>query len=253
MMSKFLPFEEALAVARSLTLASKMEWNVWCKEGMRPAYLPAGPHTVYKEAGWQGWVHWLGSGNIKKPSKFAPFDQALTFAQSLGLAGKAEWHAWCKEGRRPPNVPSDPAQVYKDAGWQGWGHWLGTGNTKAATGCFLPFADALDVARSLNLANMREWKVWCKEGRRPPNVPADPPKTYKNAGWQGWGHWLGTGNTRNTTQSLPFAEALEVARSLNLANQFEWRTWCKEGMRPAYLPADPGQTYKSAGWQGWVH
>ena len=40
-MSKFLPFNEAVAVARSLGLASVFEWRVWCKEGMRPPNVPS--------------------------------------------------------------------------------------------------------------------------------------------------------------------------------------------------------------------
>ena len=60
--------------------------------------------------------------------KFLPFSEALPLARSLGLANRAEWLAWCKEGMRPPNVPSNPQAVYKHDGWQGWGQWLGTGN-----------------------------------------------------------------------------------------------------------------------------
>ena len=42
---------------------------------------------------------------------------------------------------------------------------------------FLPFEEALAVARSLGLAGMsgvKEWKVWCKAGGCPPNVPRCP-------------------------------------------------------------------------------
>ena len=53
-MSKFLPFEEALAVARSLGLASVFEWREWCKEGMRPPNVPSTPNRTYKDGGWQG-------------------------------------------------------------------------------------------------------------------------------------------------------------------------------------------------------
>ena len=35
-MRKILPLEEAFAVARSLELAGKVEWQLWCKEGLRP-------------------------------------------------------------------------------------------------------------------------------------------------------------------------------------------------------------------------
>ena len=92
---------------------------------MRPRNVPARPDQVYKDSGWQGWVHWLGSGSSKKASKkaskFAPFNQALTHARSLNLATRTEWKAWCKEGMRPPNVPSNSQRTHKesDDGWQG--------------------------------------------------------------------------------------------------------------------------------------
>ena len=62
-------------------------------------------------------------------------------------------------------------------------------------------------------------------------MPSRPNVTHKDGGRQGWGHWLCTGNTQfGAKQFLPFAEALAVARSLNLANQFEWQQRCEEGM-----------------------
>ena len=64
-------------------------------------------------------------------SKFLPYAEALAVAQSLRLANRKEWHAWGKEGLRPANVPAAPDQTYKHDGWEGWGHWLGTGNAHA--------------------------------------------------------------------------------------------------------------------------
>ena len=79
------------------------------------------------------------------------------------------------------------------------------------------------MARSLELVSSTEWRLWCKEGMRPLGVPSAPDKTYKGGGWQGWGHWLGTGTQSSKTKEfLPFAEALAVARSLGLANTIEW-------------------------------
>ena len=89
--------------------------------------------------------------------KFLPFDEALVVARSIGLASSREWVAWGKEGMRPPNVPGDPSKVFKHDGWQGWGHWLGTGNNH--TKQFLPFEEALGAAQSLGLANAREWQA----------------------------------------------------------------------------------------------
>ena len=94
--------------------------------------------------------------------KFLPFDEALGVARSLNLANRFEWQQWCKEGMCPPNVPSNPHRTYKDGGWQGWGHWLGTGNTKCGTEQFLPFEEALAMAHSLGLASQKEWYAWSK-------------------------------------------------------------------------------------------
>ena len=128
----------------------------------------------------------------KAAESFLPFSGALVVARSLGLNGKEAWKAWCKEGMRPPNVPSRPDDIYEGGGWQGWGHWLGTGNAKGGhqAAHFLPFKKALTVARSLGLSSRVAWRAWCKNGMRPPNVPADPCKAYKDGGWEGWAHWL---------------------------------------------------------------
>ena len=125
--SKFLPFVHAHTYALSLKLKSKQAWEVWRKTGARPPNIPSNPDRVYQNGGWQGWGHWLGSSN-QKTKVFLPFDQAHAYALSLELKGVSGWNAWRKSGGRPANVPSTPEQVYKTDGWQGWGHWLGTGN-----------------------------------------------------------------------------------------------------------------------------
>ena len=55
--------------------------------------------------------------------------------------------------------------------WKG-SHWLGTGTQKNRGQSFLPFDQALRVARSLRLVSEKEWSAWCRSGSRPANVPA---------------------------------------------------------------------------------
>ena len=100
---------------------------------------------------------------------------------------------------RPPNMPSTPQSTYKDAGWQGWGHWLGTGTKQHQKKSFLPFDEALLVARSLRLLSQAEWRAWCRSGSRPANVPAAPDKAYVHNGWMGWTHWLCHANLDTAT------------------------------------------------------
>ena len=254
---KFLPFEKALLCARALQLKSNREWREWRKREARNANIPAAPEHVYKHGGWQGYGHWLGTGNVgmRKDQEFLPFKKALLYARTLMLKSQKEWQDWAKTGVRPANIPSAPHKIYKHDGWQGYGHWLGTGNLVGGKLAFLPFKKAREYARTLKLKSKKEWKDWAKTGDRPANVPSHPDRIYQHDGWQGYGHWLGTGNVgvRKDQLFLPFKKALVYARSLKLKNVKEWKDWAKIGVRPANIPSAPDATYTHDGWQGYGH
>jgi len=193
---------------------------------------------VYKDGGWQGWGHWLGTGNL-------PFKEALVFARSLKMHSRQAWQSWSAKGLRPVNVPACPCQVYKNSGWQGWGHWLGTGTAKRGPEQFLPFTEALAMARSLKLPGQKQWKLWSKSGARPAGMPSAPDRTYRLDGWEGFGHWLGTGNRLHQVKAfLPFQEALVLARSLHLDSPASWSARSrKEFLRARNVPVDPSRSY----------
>ena len=157
-MKDFLPFLRALEHARSLKLKNVKEWEAWSKSGNRPAYVPSNPRVTYKHEGWQGWGHWLGTGNVgvKKDQQFLPFKKALLHARSLKLKTQKEWMQWCTSGEREANVPSAPNTTYKHDGWQGYGHWLGTGNVAPKDQQFLPYKKALLYARYLELKTQKQ-------------------------------------------------------------------------------------------------
>ena len=208
-------------------------------------------------------------------SKFLPFKHALLHARSLDLNSAKEWVAWCKSGAREANIPSHPDRSYKHDGWQGYGHWLGTGTVSLQNQKFLPFKKALLHARSLKLTRAQEWEAWCRSGARPPSIPTNPNQTYKHDGWQGYPHWLGTGHGGNGRQLssregyghwlgtgslvgtkrdfLPFNKALVYARSWKLEAKSEWEAWAKSSSRPANVPSRPEHTYAHDGWQGYGH
>ena len=87
---KILPFTKALLYAR-LTLKSNSEWRVWCKSEAREANIPSIPDRIYKLDGWQGYGHWLGTGNVApKDKQFLPFKKAMLCVRSLKLKGRLE-------------------------------------------------------------------------------------------------------------------------------------------------------------------
>ena len=122
-------------------------------------------------------------------------------------------------------MPSAPDKTYKHDGWQGYGHWLGTGNLAGGKLAFLPFKKALLYARTLKLKSIKEWRDWAKTGARPANMPSAPDKTYKHDGWQGYGHWLGTGNLAGSKLAVPAVqEGAAVCTHTQAERHKEWKT-----------------------------
>ena len=58
---------------------------------------------------------------------FRSFKEARIFTRSLKLKNDVEWKLYCKSGKKPSDIPSEPKKVYKDKGYLNLGDWLGTG------------------------------------------------------------------------------------------------------------------------------
>ena len=67
----------------------------------------------------------------KRPRLHRPFAQALEYVRSLGLANQSGYRERSKLIGWPADVPREPARVHRDSGWQGFEHWLGTGEHAA--------------------------------------------------------------------------------------------------------------------------
>ena len=255
-----MPFARALAFARSLTLSGQKDWKSWCQSGARPIDIPRHPDRWYQASGWQGWTHWLvptafqavvsvSSHQQPEPHEvdhFLPYVKALDIARSLKLGSEKEWHAWCRGGARPANMPPAPHRAYHKTGWKGYAHWLHGDACNITT--FLPFLEAHALATALRLPTKLAWDAWCVTSARPHNLPGQPNDIYRNDGWQSWAHWLGPGIT-----VVPFEEALAVARSLGMGTRKQWRAWCKTNARPANVPSKPEVVYKTCGWRNFAH
>jgi len=203
----YRPFEEAREYIIGLGLRNNEEWRKYCKgllseKGVLPTDIPMTPRQTYKNQGWQGMGDWLGTGNVANfLREYLPFEEAREFARGLGLKNRHEWRKFCKgllpeKGLRPNDIPANPNQTYKNEGWKGFGDWLGTGNVFPFIHEYLPFEEAREFARGLELRNQKEWFKFRKgellvKGTLPSDIPANPNRTYETQGWKGWGDWLG--------------------------------------------------------------
>jgi hypothetical protein len=198
------------------------------------------------------WADFLGDGNIATQKvKYKAFEDARDYARGLGLLGKSEWESFRKNNSLPIDIPSTPSRTYKDKGWQGFGDWLGTGNTATHKRNYKSFNDAKDYVNTLGIKNHLEWIKYVKDKKLPKDIPSNPNLVYKNDGWIGYGDWLGTGVISSTNKRfVSFSEAKNFVKKQKIKGQNDWVNFCKQGFRPSDIPSNPQKQYCDE-WKGW--
>ena len=265
-MRTYRPFQQARIYARSLGLASQAEWYAFVQgrlpgKGTLPPDVPKIPHQAYGKAGWTTWGDFLGTGNVAHHQRtYRPFRQARAYARSLGLASRAEWQALCcaRTGNRrtlPLDIPTVPERVYAGRGWAGYGDWLGTGRVRSSNYQYRSYADACAFVRALGIRTYDEWWAYCRgelseHGRRPLDIPSNPPRAYREQGWVSWGDFFGTGNIQHSRirrRSFPAMRAF-VSR-LGLPTGAEFVRAKRDGRIPKHIPTRIDQ---HPDWKGWA-
>ena len=211
------------------------------------------PPHIYKNE-WKGWGNWLGSGNIAPSDRvFLSYSKSKQFVSKLGLKNWNDWSNYCKSGKNPPDIPSNPNKSYKKQ-WRGWGDWLGTGYVANQNREFRSFKNARGYIQSLRLESKAGWGKYSRSARKPKDIPSNPSHIYKKQ-WRGWGDWLGTGRIADQDKVYrSFEEAKKFVRSLRLQNTIQWDDYCKSGKKPEDIPANAPQTYKDkwTWWSDWL-
>lgn len=267
---KFRPFNEALSFVHTLGLKTQGEWKEYCQgklpeKGFKPDDIPANPNITYKKNGWENYGHWLGTGYISpRYRQYKTYEEARDFARPLGLENYKDWRTYC-EGKildkpsKPDDIPAKPDGTYKNEGWISWSDFLGTDNVSHGKKRFLPYEEAKIFVMQLKFRNQSEWKAYCKGthplfGKKPDNLPKAPDHFYED--WETWGEWLGSGYVACSRRKYrSFEEAREFVRALGLTGQKQWRQYTKGLIKelpplPKDIPANPNQTYKDNGWNG---
>lgn len=117
---------------------------------------------------------------------------------------------------------------------------------------WMPFEEAREFVKKLNLNNRGEWLEYCDSGNKPFNIPTYPNEKYDGEGWISWGDWLGSGYIATTLREvIDFEKARDYVRKLNLKNKNEWSEYCNSGLKPTDIPNDPRSKYKNEGWISW--
>ena len=242
----FLPFSKARDSARSSGITSIREWKKIAKEKRLPVGVPTHPEQVYRKEGWISWPDWLGT-TIKK---IWDFEKARDYVRRLNIKRVETWREYCKSGKKPEEIPSNPDRTYKNEGWKGWPNFLGTKTIATQKRLFRPFNEAREYARSLKLPDQKSWKNYIKKENFPLDIPKYPNEVYKEE-WISWPNFLGTKTiTYKDRKYLPFEQAREEVRKLGLKSATYYHKYHNKN-RPKLLPYHPKRIYKSQEWQSW--
>ena len=250
----WMPFEEARNIAQSFKLKNWNEWRLLDKSKM-PLNIPHEPNSVYVNKGWVNWGHWLGTNNTSTHNrKYLSFNEARKFVRGLKLKNGAEWKRFCKSKNMPSNIPVSARKVYKEDGFISMDDWLGTGKVSKMKRRYLSYEDAQKVVATLNLKSEKDWNEKVMNKELPLNIPSKPYRTYKDMGWKGMGHWLGTGRVANFNKVYRhYSLARKYALKLNLKSRTEWVKLYKSGVIPKDIPISVESSYKNKGWLSWKH
>ena len=254
---KWMNYKDAKAYARKRKFKNQKEYYASAKKEDWPKGLPKSPGGVYKKE-WKGWGDFLGTGNVSK-GDFLDYNKCKNFVISLNLESSDAWEKYKnnelveKVGIFPKNIPKAPSLYYKNNGWEGWGVFLGTGRIATQNREYKTFTEARKFARSLNLKNRSEWRLYCynkinKRKKLPNDVPIKPEKVYKNSGWAGYTDWLGAIKRikPRSIKYFSFTKAKSYMQKFNLksANHFHKMKYDL----PWEIPRAPHKAYEKQGW-----
>ena len=143
------------------------------------------------------------------------------------MKSEAAWKEYCRTSRKKPSdIPTDPAGHYGQR-FKGMAHWLGIGEQRTRRRRWRTYEQSLVYAHSLGLKTVADWKKWCKDGKRPADIPAAPEQVYVDE-WKGYTHWL------HKWRSLK--ESAAYVRTQSVKTKAAWDQWRKSKKRPKDIP-----------------
>lgn len=248
--NNYMSYEDARAFIQSFNFKNTIEFREYMKTPDAPKNIPKLPNRQYKEE-WKGWSDFLGN-NYKKRGidAYVSYKEAKEYVAQFNISSFEKWIEFKKTHTLPPFIPKDPYSVYKNGEWVSWGDFLGNNNVSNFNKNYVSYDEAKLFTIQLGLKKSKEWKEYCKNNTLPKGIPSDPYRTYKEKGWKGWEDFLVV--NKKTPIFVPYEEAQEYVRLLNIRTIKEWKEYCGSGNKPSHIPEEPENIYKDKGWDGYL-
>ena len=166
----------------------------------------------------------------KRKNAFVSYEDAEKLVQDVGIISYTDYKQRYKEFT---GLPSDPYQVYKDTGWNGWPMFLGVN--------FVTYEEAMLLVQEAKICSFMEYK---ERYSQIIGLPSHPYLMYKNKGWVDWSTFLGKGK-RMKKVFVSYEEAQRLTQEAGFSSSV-YRYHYKE--IPG-LPSSPEKIYKE--WIDW--
>lgn len=218
----------------------------------------------------------------KKDFHWKEFKVAREYIRSLKLNDYSGWEELVSKRKlHGTNVPSNPDEVYKHLGWNGWDDWLGKEKppkaekqlpeslfdsqpgedlwSAAAESKWMNFYEAREKIWKYEFEYREEWEMLISgkfPGREPPpdNIPGNPDQVYKHVGWKSWKDWLVSPDKQIVYTE--FNKARDFVRSNKIPDKKSWHNFLMENKKllndyQMALPERPHLEYIDIGWISW--
>ena len=131
------------------------------------------------------YIKFIAAGEIKKDIRgriILLYKDAKEKIKEFNIKTQKEWYIFCKKGLKPFNIPSCPAEVYKNKGWVSWSNFLDKD--------WISFSEAKKLAIENKIKSLGKWRKFCSSVRKEIRVPTKPFDVYKDKGWASWQDFL---------------------------------------------------------------
>ena len=111
---------------------------------------------------------------------------------------------------------------------------------------WMPFEEAREYVRGLNLKSSTEFTDYWRQGKLPKNIPSKPRVVYIKDGFVSMPDFLGYDSLFQDW--MPFNEARVIVRQLRLKTNEDYKLFWKDGLIPKNIPGNPRGVYKQQGF-----
>jgi len=132
--------------------------------------------------------------------KTSSFHKSREVARGLGFKGAREYVSFCRSDKNTFGIgagkfklPQQPCATFKNSGWVSWYDFLDYSKQdvldikkkkckERSLKRWATYSEAKKIIKPFGLKSGKNWRDFCKSGRRPPNIPSNLCKTYSRRG-----------------------------------------------------------------------